>query len=85
MTYWNHRVIRHKELDGTYYYAIHEVHYEDNDQPHSMTENAVKVGGDNIKERFQTLSMMGTACMKPVIDAEDFPKEIGLKEHWFIN
>ncbi len=55
MGYWNYRVVYHppskykvgkKELDREEYLAIHEVHYDDDENPVSMTIDEIVTGDE---------------------------------------
>lgn len=89
---WNYRVIKTKlqyidettighPISETEYYAIHEVHYE-NDKPRSYTSNPVKPEAfmefEDSKPladiRWQ-LEKMLVALDKPVLTPEDFEKK----------
>ena len=43
---WNYRVIRHVDTKSDeVYYQIHEVYYDTNQNPESMTENGISPFG----------------------------------------
>lgn len=44
--YWNCRILEHN--DGVTWYALHEVHYE-NDKPVGWTEDEIAVHGDTLE------------------------------------
>jgi len=79
---WNHRVIYHKadcldnnpDLSWDAYLAIHEVHYDENGDPISLTENPVDVGGTDGKDSLigikWTLEQMMECLNKPILDYE---------------
>lgn len=68
---WNHRVMRSKDADGDDFYAIHEVHYED-DKPRLFTLDPVPVSGNSIEELRSTLERMLSCVTTPVLTREDF-------------
>jgi hypothetical protein len=72
---WDYRVLRRKEQAGgetSYWYAIHEVFYDaDQDLPHSWTENAIQPGGEDMDELEQDLTYMREALSKPVLEVDD--------------
>jgi hypothetical protein len=83
---WNHRVVYHKAgflkdnpgLKWEEYLAIHEVFYDDNDEPTSMTEQPVTIvsdGSEALIEIKWTLEQMLKATDKPILDFETL-KEI---------
>jgi len=67
---WIHRVIRHKDTDGSYYYAIHECFYhKPTDKiPHSWTEDEISPIGESIESLLKTLQRMNVACQKPTLE-----------------
>ena len=46
---WNYRVIEHEDEDVKFY-QIHEVYYDKDGNPESMTEDASLPFGDNVEE-----------------------------------
>ncbi len=51
MSTWNYRVLeRADKKTGEKTYAIHEVYYNDEDQPDNCTENAVAPMGESLEE-----------------------------------
>ena len=64
---WNHRVVKN-EKDGEVFYAIHEVYYDDDGNPHSITENPIPAFGKDITEITHNLIHMMSALTKPVLD-----------------
>lgn len=79
MGYWNHRILATEQTlssgEKNYYFAIHEVHYEDND-PVSHTALPVDVGGESIRSITWALTKMLKARKKPILWAGDrFPEE----------
>lgn len=76
---WNHRILAKEQIlssgEKHYYFAIHEVYYED-DKPISHTELAVDVGGESIRSITWTLTKMLKARKKPILWAGGrFPEE----------
>lgn len=63
---WNHRVIHHKGEYGEWY-AIHEVHYED-DRVISMTIDDICPNGCTVEELREELGRMLRACDAPVLE-----------------
>lgn len=73
---WNHRVIRITHIDKTtdeisYYYQIHEVHYEDG-TPTMVTQEPVTIGGEDIASIKWTLDKMSQALQQDSIPMEYF-------------
>jgi hypothetical protein len=100
---WNYRVILHKagelkenpKLKWEEYLAIHEVYYDENDVPESVTKEPITISGEEGKNSLVsikwTLEGILTALQKPIlnydtleeIDKEkqnDFSKSIKTKE-----
>jgi hypothetical protein len=73
--HWNYRVIRHVEFDGEEYFAVHEVHYDD-DVPTSVTVNPVGAGATELDGLRRTLERMTAALDKPVLDYVSFGKPV---------
>ena len=70
-TTWNHRVIRHQNGDVAYY-QIHEVYYDEQAQPESVTQSGVAPGGETMEALREELERM-TACLSlPVLDFDSF-------------
>mgnify|MGYP001560878605 CR=1 FL=1 len=68
---WNHRVIRHVESDNEWY-AIHDVYYDENDEPDGVTLDPEAVIGDNLEDLQQTLEWMTKALSAPILDYNMF-------------
>lgn len=72
LSHWNHRVIEHKEADGTPYMAIHEVHYDDKGKPAAYTENPTDVLAEDLDGLRWQLNHMLKACEAPILQESDF-------------
>ena len=70
---WNHRILAHKDGED-WFFQIHEVHY-DGDKPIGYTENGVSVGAESIEGIHWVLDRMRECANKPILSAENFPKE----------
>ena len=68
---WNHRVIR-KVYKSETLLGIHEVFYNDKGVPELVTNNPVKVVGDNLEGMQQTLDWMQKALGEPILEFSDF-------------
>jgi len=75
MNHWNYRIIEFVEDDGNIWRAIHEVHYDDEGNPVTYTEEAASIGW-NVSEGDSTpteiLNMMSACLDKPVLVEKDF-------------
>jgi hypothetical protein len=65
---WNYRIIRHVDPEGEWY-GIHEVYYDDQGQPHSLTANPVPIDAETPEELRRLLD---EAFEKPVLNYDDF-------------
>lgn len=79
MGHWNHRVVKkvYKHEDGIPYegedpyYAIAEVHYNDNGEACGCTEAEMAPTGETVEELRICLERMLSALDKPVLDQEN--------------
>jgi hypothetical protein len=69
---WNHRVIRSVEPDGTEFFGVHEVHYDDDGKPSLYSADPVAVCGGALDEIRWTLDRMREAVDKPILSKSDF-------------
>jgi hypothetical protein len=69
---WNYRLIKQIDTDGEYFYGIHEVYYNDANEPVSCTVNPVEVAGITEVEVSDILVRMQEALTKPVLDYSMF-------------
>ena len=71
---WNHRVIRRRYETGEEYFAIHEVYYDNDGKPSSVTTLPVAIFEDSINDLAITIDHIRECLDKPVLDYdEDFP------------
>jgi hypothetical protein len=76
---WNYRILAH-EHNGEIYLQIHEVYYNENNVPDSYTQNAVSIGGEDLKAITWTLNKMLKCRTEPILWAgERFPNECKIK------
>jgi hypothetical protein len=68
---WNYRVIRSREANGEFYYAIHECYYDGDRLPHSWTLSPASVIGETHAELLTTLQQMHRAVLEPVLEQCD--------------
>ena len=68
---WNHRVIRRVNEQGEEYYAIHEVYYNEDNEPHMVTEEAVSPFGETLEELEQDMEWFIKAMRHPVLNYEE--------------
>jgi hypothetical protein len=82
MGYWNYRLVYHppskykvgkKEFDREEYLAIHEVHYDNDENPVSMTVDPIVVGDegeDSLVSLKWILENQLKALEKPILQSE---------------
>lgn len=71
---WDYRVVKRVQTMGreTFFtYAIHEVYYDEKNNPHSVTETSVEPMGKTPIELARDWYLMGKALTMPVIDYDD--------------
>jgi len=78
---WNYRVLRRKYKSNTgedlEVYNIHEVYYDDNDNPTSSTVEPMYPQGETRDELIADIDHMRRAYLMPVLDYESFGVEKG--------
>lgn len=69
---WNYRVMRERQPDGTFWFAIHEVFYTDAKavHPNGWSERGVGVGGETFKEITQDFEYFSRAFSRPILAVE---------------
>ncbi len=81
---WNYRVIYHpskihrigsEDIQEEAYYAVHEVHYDEDDEPKSYSINPI-INGDSIGVLYNILKMMKSGVGKPILITKNFEKKI---------
>lgn len=79
---WNYRVVYHPpykytvgitELDGNEYYAVHEVHYNDEGKPNEYAIDSI-IHGDTLEELKEIWDLVNTGIKKDVINISFFGK-----------
>lgn len=72
---WNHRILAHKEPGGDIFFLIHEVYYNETGIPETYTVKGAKIGGYDMNGIKWSLKKMEECLKKPILDADNFPKE----------
>ena len=73
---WNYRVIHLTAADGTDWYAIHEVYYDNEySAPKMVTTDSVCVGGEDIEELKQDMAHYLEALSRPVLEYDEIGKK----------
>ena len=69
---WNYRVIRHRKSGEDDFLEIHEVYYNEDGEPTSVTQEGVSAGDETIEGLRETLDLMKQALDEPILDFEYF-------------
>lgn len=73
---WNYRILAQKDGDGLYL-QVHEVYYNEENEPTSCTINPITIGGSDLKSIYWSLKHMMMAKNKPILWFGDkFPQEV---------
>ena len=64
---WNYRIIKH-DAKKPYYYAVHEVLYDENGNVTSWTENPIDITGDSKKEVMKSPGHITLDTKLPVLN-----------------
>jgi len=81
---WNYRVIYHpsktrrigkENIQEEAYYAVHEVYYDENNEPESYSINPI-INGDCVGTLYSILNMMKTGIGKPILITKNFEKKL---------
>ena len=73
--YWNCRVVKRKCNSLGFeemVFAIHEVYYDKNDKPISITSRPSNPQGDTLEELRESFKLYERAFKDPVLSYEDF-------------
>lgn len=73
---WNYRVIRHVDAnrERSVWYRIHEVYYDDKDEPYLVSIASIDPHGESPEELERDLDLMLKAVDQPIIDYSFFEK-----------
>jgi hypothetical protein len=76
---WNYRVIKEKnkeyldlDKEDAYFFAIHEVYYDENEKPITCTEDPVYPSGTSLKDLKVDIKHYLQALKRPVLNMTDF-------------
>jgi len=72
---WNYRIIEHKNTDGSLWFAIHEVYYDEAGTPKSCSEEPCFAHGEDIETLITDMQYITKALNKPVLRYSDFGKK----------
>jgi hypothetical protein len=70
MSYWNHRVVIKHDLFG-----VHEVYYDDNNEPEMVTQDPQEPLGETLEELREEIARFAKALDYPVLRYEDIGKD----------
>jgi hypothetical protein len=62
MSHWNHRVLKQTLPDGTEWYTVREVYYNDDGSIFAYTERPVEIAGESLAELRQEIEWI-LACL----------------------
>lgn len=70
---WNYRIVRtrFKTEPASYRYAVHEVYYNDKNEPNAMTNNPTFPLGETITGFLMDFEAYASAFKRPVLVYED--------------
>jgi hypothetical protein len=64
----NYRVLRRTQPDGSPWFEIHEVYYDDQGAPRSCGMLGARVGGEDLAELGRVIDMLRWALDEPIIE-----------------
>ena len=67
---WNHRVIAKEDCEGEEYLAIHEVYYNEDGDPKSMTKLPMEVSSQDIKGLKWTIKQMQMCLYRGILNED---------------
>jgi len=71
MTHWNHRIVKETLSDGTDWYSVREVIYNDDKSIYAYTEEPVDICGESIDDLREYCQWIIDCLDKPIlIDGE---------------
>ncbi len=67
---WNYRLVKHPSpVLGKFYYAVHEVYYNEDGSPKAMSTDSVSFGAETPEEVIQSLEMaLNDAKQRPIFE-----------------
>lgn len=69
---WDYRMIEHKNRDGSSWFAIHEVYYNDLGAPQYCSEGPCSAHGEDTETLLTDMQYMMKALNKPTLRYTDF-------------
>ena len=71
MSHWNHRVLRETQKNGTYWYSVREVFYNDSGDIYSYTQNPVDISGESVEDLREYVNWVLKSLDDPILISED--------------
>ena len=71
MSNWNYRVVKSKLDNGEDWYGMHEVYYDDEGNINAISEDAINIEGESLKDLGTILEWMSSAMYKPVLNEDE--------------
>ncbi len=72
---WNYRLVCNKRTDGSAWYGIHEVFYDDRGRAFAETAEPVGALGATPGEVRRAYERMAEAFLQPTLDADSIPEK----------
>jgi hypothetical protein len=69
---WNYRILEHKNVDGSSWFAIHEVYYDEAGTPEFCSEEPCFAHGEDAEDLTVDMEYMMKALIKPVLSYNHF-------------
>jgi hypothetical protein len=69
---WDYRILEHKNVDGTSWFAIHEVYYDGAGTPELCSEEPCFAHGEDAEILITDMEYMMKALIKPVLSYNHF-------------
>lgn len=69
---WDYRILEHKNVDGTSWFAIHEVYYDEAGTPELCSEEPCFAHGEDAETLITDMEYMMKALIKPVLNYNQF-------------
>jgi hypothetical protein len=72
IAFWNYRVIKSIDDFGESTFAIHEVYYEENNQPIACSENPIGIISETLDGLTKQFDLFKLALDKPILEMNYF-------------
>ena len=72
---WNYRLLEHENVDGTSWFAIHEVYYDEASIPKYCSDEPCSAHGEDTEALITDMQYMMQALNKPTLLFSDFVKK----------